>query len=134
MRCLRLVTIALVLWAAPAGSDDLGPAPPIATVGIVDAMATGPTVAERLAEIRRRIQAAVVYPPIARRSGLEGLSRVGFEIGPDGRAREVRVEEASGHSILDRAAEKSVVRAGELPRVYGRLSVPVRFALEDHRK
>ncbi|MEN8184100.1 MAG: energy transducer TonB [Myxococcota bacterium] len=100
-------------------------------VGGVDAMEIGPTVDERLAEIRRRIQAAVSYPRLARSRGLEGVTTVGFEIDrTDGLAKSVQLVDSSGHASLDRAAERSVVRAGQLPWVYGRLRVPVRFDLE----
>jgi hypothetical protein len=36
--------------------------------------------------------------------------------------------------VLDRAAERCAVDAGRLPRVLGRLEVPIRFSLEDARK
>ena len=74
---------------------------------------------------------------LARRKGkrgYEGVSRIQFVIGPDGRAAEIRTVESSGHAVLDRAAEQSAVDAGELPRVLGRLDVPVRFSLEEERR
>jgi len=107
--------------------------PPVRVRSVdVDAIPTGPSVEERLAEIRRRIQAAVEYPSRARRRGLEGVATVGFEIDrADGRARGIELVASSGHPSLDQAAERSVVRAGFLPWVYGRLHVPVRFALDE---
>jgi len=45
----------------------------------IDAFPRGPSVEERLAEIRRRIQDAVEYPPLARRRRLEGVARVAFD-------------------------------------------------------
>jgi len=105
-----------------------------ASASLVDAIPRGPSVEERLAEIRRRIQRAVEYPPRARKRGLEGVATVGFEIDrADGRAREIQLVDSSGHPSLDRAAEQSVVRAGALPWVYGRLQVPVRFDLDEDR-
>lgn len=97
----------------------------------VDAVPRGPSVAERLAEIRRRIQQALVYPPSARQRGLTGVSELEFVIGVDGRAADITLVGSSGHRILDRAAQRSVEAAGVLPRVYGRLSVPVRFDLAE---
>ena len=94
----------------------------------------GASAAERIAEIRARLQAALVYPPYARRQGLEGTSRIQFTIGPDGRAQDVRTAASSGHASLDRAAERCAVDAGQLPRVLGRLDVPIRFSLEDERR
>lgn len=100
----------------------------------VDATPRGPSVDERLAEIRRRIQAAVVYPSAARSRRLEGVATVGFLIDrTSGLAQEIHVVGSSGHPSLDRAAKRSVVRAGELPWVYGNLEVPVRFELADRR-
>jgi protein TonB len=100
----------------------------------VDAAPHGPSVDERLAEIRRRIQAAVVYPKTAAARHLEGVATVGFLIDrKSGLAQEIRVVGSSGHPSLDRAAERSVLRAGELPWVYGQLEVPVRFNLADAR-
>jgi TonB family protein len=100
----------------------------------VDGVPTGPSIAERLEDIRARLQAALVYPPLARRRGLEGTSRIQFVIGPDGRARDVRTAASSGYALLDRAAERCASDAGELPRLLGRLEVPIRFSLEAERR
>lgn len=97
--------------------------------GIDAAPPPGPSVETRLAEIQRRIQAALVYPPAAERRGLEGESRVAFALAADGRARDVRTRTSSGSPLLDHAAERAVRDAGPLPYVYGVLVVPVRFAL-----
>lgn len=103
----------------------------VAPIGVIDAVPQGPSLEERLAEIRRRIQQAVVYPEEARLRGLSGLTLVGFEIDPGGHAVEIRTRSSSGYAILDDAAERAVVDAGALPRVLGRLEVPVGFVLED---
>ena len=92
--------------------------------------AQGPTARERVAEIHRRIQQAVVYPDLARRNGITGVSRVRFEVGHEGRARNIKLADSSGHGMLDRAATAAVVEAMGLPWVHGRLEVPVRFSLE----
>jgi TonB family protein len=99
----------------------------------VDLAPTGQSVESRLAEIRRRIQAALEYPPIARWQDLEGDTLVRFEIGAEGRARGVRVVRSSGEPLLDAAAARAVVAAGVLPRVYGPLEVPVSFELATRR-
>jgi TonB family protein len=101
----------------------------VVAVEIIDAVPRGPTLKERLAEIRRRIQQALVYPPSARQRGLAGVSELEFVIGVDGLAEDITLVGSSGHGILDRAAQRSVEAAGVLPRVYGRLRVPVRFDL-----
>jgi len=123
------VALALLLLTTPAAAD----APDVAA-GSVDASAVGPSVDERLAEIRRRIQAALQYPRLARARGLEGVATVGFEIDhSSGRAQTIKLVGSSGHPSLDRAAEHSVTRAGTLPWVYGWLEVPVRFDLDERR-
>lgn len=117
--------LAALLWlggpyAAPA-------APPEEPV---DALPLAPSPEKRLDEIRRRVQAAVVYPTRARELGLEGTTRIQFEIGADGLAREVATVQSSGHALLDRAAERGALEAGRLPTLYGRIRIPVRFELE----
>ena len=89
----------------------------------------GPGAHERIVEISRRIQAVLVYPDLARRHGITGVSRVRFEVGTAGRARNIELARSSGHSALDRAARQAVVEASGLPWVFGRLEVPVRFSI-----
>ena len=103
------------------------------TIG-VDGASAPPSVQERIAVIRARLAEVLVYPKGAQKRGYEGVSRIQFVIGPDGLAREIRTVESSGHTVLDRAAEQSAIDAGELPRVLGRLDVPVRFSLEEERR
>jgi len=117
---------ATALAAAPAATQPAAPE----RAHFVDALPHGPTVEERLEEIRRRLQAALVYPPIARREGLTGVAWVQFEIDPDGVTHDVQVARSSGHPILDRAAQRTVDRAGRLPWVDGRIEVPIRFSLD----
>jgi TonB family protein len=132
MRRLLLLALALLGSAAPTSADEIA-AVETAGVRFVDAVPLGPSVAARLAEIRRRIEAALVYPPLARLQRVEGEVLVRFEIGHDGAPREVRVFRASGKPSLDRAATRAVAAAAPLPWVYGRLEVPVRFELEERR-
>jgi TonB family protein len=120
MRALRaLVVVVAVLTAAATAyaADD-------------DASVRGPTLDARLAEIQQRVQAVLVYPPLAKIRGTQGVTTLGFAIGADGRAKEVDVARSSGFALLDRAAEHAVRAAEPLPYVYGRLEIPVRFELE----
>jgi protein TonB len=120
---MRRAALALALGlvaAAPA---------PAAPPAEVDALPLAPSPQERLDEIRRRVQAAVSYPPRARELGLEGTARIQFEIGADGLARDVATVESSGHALLDRAAEQGALDAGQLPPLYGRIRIPIRFDL-----
>ena len=113
-----LLTAAALAAAAPPLSAD-------------DAPVRGPTVEARLAEIQRLVQRALVYPPIARRRGVEGETLVAFEVGADGAAEDVEIARSSGYASLDRAAKRAVGEAGRLPYVYGRLEIPVRFILDE---
>ncbi len=131
MRLRALVIVGVLLAAATAASEQRLAGISAAEVRFVDAAPRGPTVAERLAEIRRRIQAAVIYPPLARHQRLQGETLVRFEIEPDGTPSAVRVHRSSDMPTLDRAALGAVRAAAPLPWVHGRLEVPVRFALEE---
>jgi protein TonB len=132
MRSLAVVVTALLL-ATPAPAIEEIAAADTAEVRFVDAAPRGPGVEARLAEIRRRIQAGLVYPPLARRQRIEGVTLVRFAIETDGAPRDVEVHRSSGVPSLDRAARRAVAGARPLPWVYGRLEVPVRFELEERR-
>ena len=94
-----------------------------------DAMPNGPSVADRLAIIRAKIQSALEYPPLARLLEADGDALVRFEIDPSGTAQNIRVIESSGYDRLDTSAVRAVETAGPLPWVYGPLEVPVHFEL-----
>ncbi len=123
---LALAAAALV---AAAASGALASAPS----DEIDAVPALPSPAERLEEIRARVQAAVVYPPRARELGIEGVARIQFRIAPDGRAAEITTVEGSGSRLLDAAAEQGARDAGRLPPLYGWVRIPVRFSLERAR-
>lgn len=137
MNSLRAGAVALLVLLGAPGHGRAEPHDPYAEGAIVlgvDGAPAGRSAADRIAEIRERLQAALVYPASARRRGLEGTSRIQFTIGPDGHARDVRTQATSGHYVLDQAAERCAVDAGKLPRVLGRLEVPIRFSLEAERR
>jgi TonB family protein len=114
-----------------------GPAPvmaeelPDVSAKVEDARLHGPSLSQRLAEIRQRVQKAKTYPAIARKRGVEGETSVAFEIDRTGAPRDIVTVESSGYGALDRAALQAVERAGVLPWVYGRVTVPVRFTLRE---
>lgn len=130
---LRAVALALCVASAAVAEPPNPYAEGTTSIG-VDGASAPPSVQERVAWIRARLAEVLVYPKTAQRKGFEGTSRIQFVIGPDGRAREIRTVESSGHRVLDRAAEQSAIDAGELPRILGRLDVPVRFSLEEERR
>lgn len=125
-RAGRLALALLLLGAAaPAAAQP----PDLARATVEDAIPQGPRVEDRLRAIRARIQAALVYPPLARMRRLEGVARVRFAIDAEGRPHELALAGSSGHGILDRAALAAVVASAPLPWVYGALEIPVRFEL-----
>jgi protein TonB len=130
VRILGIFVGAGALFAGALAAAGPGPAPP-EPPGVDAPPPPGPSVETRLAEIQRRVQAALVYPPAALRRGVAGETKVEFVLGADGHARDVRTRLSSGSDVLDRAAERAVREAGALPYVYGVLVVPVRFALDD---
>jgi TonB family protein len=132
MRRALAIGALLAAAAGPAAAQDFAAAE-ASEVRFVDAVPAGPSVEERLEEIRRRIQAAVEYPPLARSERLEGEALVRFDIDAAGTAREVVLHRSSGRPSLDRAATRAVAAAAPLPWVYGRLEVPVRFSLDTRR-
>ena len=125
---LAVALLGTALVALPAQGDE--PAVDTAPARAEDAVPEARSVDDRLSEIRRRIQAAIEYPVLARWQGIEGETLVRFEIDRRGLAREIRVVRSSGIARLDAAAERAVVRAGRLPWVWGPLEVPVRFDLQ----
>jgi len=126
LRALGLVLASLPALASAQPSGEAGAPPPAVAT---DLSASGPTLEARLDEIRRRVQAALEYPPIAQRRGISGETLVSFVIDPERRADDVRTERSSGYPTLDRAAEQAARSAAPLPWVYGRIEVPVRFEL-----
>ncbi len=94
-----------------------------------DAMPRSPSVADRLAIIREKIQNALEYPPLARLLESDGDALVRFEIDRSGTAQNIRVVQSSGHDRLDTSAVHAVETASPLPWVYGPLEVPVHFKL-----
>jgi protein TonB len=75
------------------------------------------------------------YPAVARRRGYEGTVLLNVLVDKGGQVAELRVEESSGHAMLDQAALRSVrgwrfepaVRGDEKVSMWVR--VPIRFQL-----
>ncbi len=76
------------------------------------------------------------YPRIARRRGYEGVVILSVEVRNDGTVGNITVRESSGHSILDKAALKTVKRWKFRPGtqwgvpITMTVDVPVRFMLK----
>ena len=120
-----------IAGVAPASSVDSAE---VAAVNLSDdAMPRGPSIADRLAIIREKIQNALEYPPLARLHDSDGDALVRFEIDPSGSAENVRVVRSSGSDRLDTSAIRAVEAASPLPWVYGPLEIPVHFELTASR-
>jgi len=78
---------------------------------------------------------APVYPHLARERGWQGLVILKVLVSTDGVPSEVRVEESSGHGVLDKAALRAVRNWKFVPARSGNFAftswvrVPVRFLL-----
>ena len=127
VRRARLAAALLCLLGGPLAAH--GGAPEAKSRAREDAMPGGVPYDVRVAEIRRRIQEALVYPRLARRREIEGESEVEFAIAADGGASDIALVRSSGSALLDAAALRAVHDAAPLPPVLGRLRIPVRFQL-----
>jgi protein TonB len=87
------------------------------------------------AELRRRLEQALIYPPAARRRRLTGVVEVELEIQPSGAITRVALAASSSHRILDDAALDTVRALDRVPFPPGirprtlRVRLPVEFAL-----
>jgi len=81
--------------------------------------------------IRRRIGDKLVYPPHARRAGIQGITELGFTIHEDGSISGVTVRVSSGNAILDEAAVAAVFAAAPFPKPHSpaRIAIPISFKL-----
>lgn len=78
------------------------------------------------------------YPLVARRLGMQGVVLLEVVVAPDGRAADVQLTRSSGFAPLDESALSTVrtrwrfipARRGGVA-VEGRVTVPIRFRLED---
>ena len=96
----------------------------------VDAIPVGPSVAERLAQIRQRIDEVLVYPTIAKMRNIDGVVTLQFQIGADRKVKQLRVHESSGYPSLDQAALTAASKVEKLPYVVGKIRIPVHFILK----
>lgn len=106
--------------------------PPLAAVGNGAAMKIPlPRVAASFSGIARP-----PYPKLAKQRGLEGTVLICVPVYADGSLGEVRIEQSSGHEILDQSARNVVrhlrfspARNGSLP-VDDEICFPVKYALD----
>lgn len=81
-------------------------------------------------------QVRPIYPPAARRAGVEGTTLLKVHVHSNGGIAEVRVERSAGHAALDQAAADAVskwhfqpARSGSEPVAIWVL-IPVEFRLQ----
>lgn len=99
------------------------------TISIENHIAEGHEV-DLLKIIRDSIEKAMVYPPSARKRGIEGKVTLRFRIRPDGDIEEVKIVKGSGSETLDRESKETIKRAIPLPYLKGWIEVPLVFRLE----
>lgn len=77
-----------------------------------------------------------IYPPQARRRGIEGKVILQVSVSPEGQVLHIHIHQSSGHSSLDEAAQNSVMNWRFIPAQQGdtpisaSVRVPIIFKLE----
>lgn len=76
------------------------------------------------------------YPLTARRKGLEGEVKISLRIEPGGELTHIRVQQSSGHAVLDEATVTTLNKVGRLPQAvpwlggaYFDMTLPVQYRL-----
>jgi protein TonB len=105
------------------------PAPPAKEPG--DAALTRTYLKNNYEYIQRHIRNKLVYPPEARRSGVQGVAELSFVIHTDGQVSDVRITTSSGSATLDASAVEAIYSAAPFrpPPSQARLVIPVAFRL-----
>jgi TonB family protein len=111
--------------------EKTAPAYPEGRAGVSRSTA-GSSPDEYLAGVRRRIAESIFYPRRARLSHLEGVVKVSFLIGREGKLQGFKVVENSPHTIFNRAARTILETAAPFPppgpEIIGReITVPIKF-------
>lgn len=98
-----------------------------------------PETATRLyLDLREALGKHFHYPLVARRKGLAGEVKLRLRIEPDGELTHIRVQESSGHAMLDEAAIATLNKVARLPQAaqwlkgaYFDVTLPVEYRLID---
>ncbi|MFU0842626.1 MAG: hypothetical protein ACFWTZ_08500 [Burkholderia sp.] len=78
------------------------------------------------------VRSSLHYPRRARAHGWEGEALTEFSVAADGTLTDFRIVRSSGRTLLDKAAEKAIVKAQHRwgqPSRSVRIRLPVRFSL-----
>jgi protein TonB len=82
-----------------------------------------------IGRIQASIQDALMYPPLARRRGMEGTVEAVFVIDSHGMPRNIRVLRSSGYRILDKQALRTIQKASPYPVLESAVEIPITFRL-----
>ena len=84
-------------------------------------------------EISQKIQQKQIYlyPPIAIRNGIQGVTKVVFKIMPDGNLQKISIRKSSGNIFLDKASLEAVSTATPFPYLKDPLKISVRWRIEN---
>jgi protein TonB len=99
--------------------------------GTENSARTAEYVKRSLNYIQRLIKNKLVYPPPARKAGVQGVAEVSFTIHKGGEVSDVKIRTSSGHGILDEAALAAVFAAAPFPPppAAARVAIPISFRL-----
>jgi len=106
--------------SAPSGPSDVSESQDLVTIEVYKA------------QVRQKVVAGTVYPPRARKAGIEGQAVVALNIKADGGLQRVEIAQSAGSRILDAAALKAVKKAAPFPRPPGgslNVTIPIAFKL-----
>lgn len=84
-----------------------------------------------LAQIRKKIERAKIYPAKALAEGLSGVVRLSFSLDDRGLPINVSIIKSSGYTVLDREAQQAVHRAAPYPRYAAPIAFNMQFVLEN---
>ncbi len=84
-------------------------------------------------KISQRIQKKQIslYPPIAIRNGIQGVTIIAFKIQPNGNLQKISIRKSSGNTFLDRASLEAVSSAIPFPYLKDPLNISVKWKLEN---
>jgi periplasmic protein TonB len=96
--------------------------------------ASGSVSASTLAQIRKLIQSALIYPIIARKLGVEGVVIVSFVLTKKGVIQQAKIVTTSGSDSLDTEALNTIYDlSGNYPKLTKKISIqmPISFTLSN---
>ncbi len=96
-------------------APEVQPARPKAPSQTASSVPSRPTPQKQIQAVQRKLSKYVFYPEYARVNNIQGTVILYLEIAADGTIDDVRIEQSSGHPILDNAAAKGAWAIQKLP-------------------